>query len=60
MAGNGMDAVKTKDDLCTGRKRYKTREAAARTAAEHENGREYRCPHCPGFHVALRGIGGKQ
>lgn len=57
---NGMDAVKTKDDLCTGRKRYKSRASAARAAEEVENGRDYRCPHCPGFHVTTKGIGGKK
>lgn len=59
MAGNGMDAVKTKSDLCTGRKRYKSRMAAARAAEKHENGREYKCSHCPGFHVAIKGIKSK-
>lgn len=58
--GNGIDATKTKKQLCTGRKRYKSRMAAARAAEKQEGGREYKCSHCPGFHVTTKGIGGKR
>lgn len=57
---NGIDAPRTKADLCTGRKRYKSREAASRAAQKYENGGEYRCPHCPGFHVTTKRIGTKR
>lgn len=56
----GSDAVKTKKDLCTGRKRYNSRASASRAAEQNEGWREYRCPFCPGFHVTTKGIGGRK
>lgn len=41
-----------KSKMCKGKK-YRTR-ASAERGAEQIGGREYRCPHCDGFHVSTK------
>lgn len=45
-----------KSKMCTGRRMYKTRDSAARSA-EKIDGKDYRCAYCEGFHVSAKPIG---